>query len=60
MGDYVLIIHKTNNYPFYEKTEERFGTMDVAEKRMDEVSKSLMSQCRAGTLQDYSLEIRKV
>ena len=60
MGNYVLIIRKTNNYPFYERAEERFGSLNVAEKRMDEVSKCLMSQCRAGTLQDYSLEIRKV
>lgn len=55
---YKLVIHKTNNYPYYEKAEETFRTLDEAETRMNEISKELMRKCRANTLQNYSLEIR--
>ena len=58
MEMYKLVIRKTNNYPFYEKAEETFGTVDEAYKRLDEVSKDLIKQCRTGALQDYNLEIR--
>ena len=59
MARYTLIIRKTNNYPFYERAEEQFETLEAAEKRLDEASKCLMGQCRKGTLQDYNLEIVK-
>lgn len=49
---YKLVIHKTNNYPHYEKTEETFRTLEAAEARMNEVSKELQN------MQDYNLEIR--
>ena len=55
---YTLIIKKTNSYPYYKKTVEKFKTFEEAYKRLDEVSRELMSQCRANTLQDYNLEIR--
>ena len=58
--EYQLIIHKTNNYPYYKKEVETFKDLESASKRLDEVSKELMSQCRAETLQDYNLEIRLV
>ena len=53
MAEYVLIIHKTNNYPYYEKEEEKFKTFEEAMQRMDEVSKELKDW------QDYNLEIAK-
>ncbi len=59
MAKYTLIIRKTNNYPYYERAEEQFDTLEAAEKRLDEESKNLMGQCRKGKLQDYNLEIVK-
>ena len=54
-----IIIFKTNNYPHYEKTEERFADYESAMKRFEQLSKELCCECNAGKLQDYELRLCK-
>lgn len=55
---FTVHIFKTNDYPNYEHTTERFESEDQAYKRFNELSAELYNLCNEEKLQDFQLELR--